>query len=174
MIYVIILNKEELFMDNTKEQIMIFMKARTNLLIALVFTAINLLLLATQSDVYFLFSATIPYFILAVAQEMGSDFFVTGLIISTAALGVYFASWYLSKRHRYFMLIALIIFIFDTLLLLSFLAVSELDLSYIIEIAFHIWVLYYLFTGVKAWKALRGIEISEDDLSNSIKIKDEN
>ena len=40
-----------------------YMGARHNLLLVVVFTLINIVLLLVQSNTYFLFSATIPYFL---------------------------------------------------------------------------------------------------------------
>jgi hypothetical protein len=146
-----------------KQQILIFEKSRNNLLLVIAFTVINLVLIYFDANVNFLFSATIPQFVFNVAKLVAEQtdeniFFVIGLIIAFIAVLSYFIFWLLARRTRVLILAALIFFCIDSLLLIYLVFNNdEFNFSVLMEIAFHAWILYYLFTGVKAWSKLRGV-----------------
>ncbi len=141
--------------------------SRSNLLAVVVFTAINLLLLVTNANVYFLFSAYIPQLIASTGMYMTGKFppeyyledmvfldssvFVILLVIAFAVTLLYLLAWYKSKdRHSGWLVFALVIFGVDTLLMFDgFTLDSALDLL------FHAWVIYYLVMGINAAKKLR-------------------
>ena len=54
-----------------------------NLLLVVIFTAINMLLLVTNADLYFLFSAFVPYFIAGIGMllcgRFPEDYYTDGL-----------------------------------------------------------------------------------------------
>jgi hypothetical protein len=157
-------------MDRTdiKQQVLIFIKARNNLLAVIVFTVINIILSAFDAGVNFLFSATIPQFIFEIGKnldsEMGSSFFmIVGLIIAFIIIITYFVFWILSNRVRVFILVALIFFCIDSSLLLFLISSMEFNISFLLDIAFHGWILYYLINGVKAWFKMRGVNTNVFD-----------
>ena len=143
-------------------------RARYNLLIAIIFTVINIVLLVTNSNRYFLFSATVPYFIADIGMlfagmypeevylESGIEPFLdsTGFafVISIAAvvLLVYLLCFIFSKNNKSGWLIAaLVFFALDTLALISLYGFDLFD------IAFHAWVIYDIACGIKAHKDLK-------------------
>ena len=143
-----------------------YKNARSNLLLVLVFTAINIVLLVAKSDVYFLFSAYIPYaFVtigMAICGMLPSDYYVEELAgleflptsVFVVFLGValvitamYLISWIGSKNNKSgWLIFALVLFAIDTVLML----LSGIQLEGIIDIAFHIWVIVSLLMGINA------------------------
>jgi len=153
-------------MDTTdiKQQVIIFERSRNNLLSVIIFTVINLILIYFDAGVNFLFSATLPQFIFEIGKTLDSEmesgvFIILGLIIAFIIIITYFIFWILSKRVRVLILAALIFFSIDSLLLLYLVLNMEINFSVLLEIAFHIWILYYLINGVKSWNKLRGVNI---------------
>ena len=149
-----------------KQQAGIFEKARNNLLAVLAFTAVNIVLTAFDAKVNFLFSASLPQFVFHLGKnfdlELGTDLFVKiGLTIAAVIIALYFVFWFLAKRQRIFILIALIFFGIDSIVLVYLIFNIEFDFSVLMEIAFHIWILYYLINGTRAWAKLRGISYEE-------------
>jgi hypothetical protein len=151
-------------MDTTdiKQQVIIFEKSRNNLLSVIIFTVINLILTYFDASVNFLFSATLPQFILEIGKAMNSEMesnvlIIVGLIIAFIIIIPYFIFWILARRVRVLILVALIFFSIDSLLLLYLIFNTEFNFSVLLEIAFHVWILYYLINGVKAWYKLRSI-----------------
>lgn len=133
-----------------------FASSRYNLLLVIALTALNLILYLTNSDSMLLFSATIPYVSFGIGSEMlasglGSVGDTLGVVLICIAIGVlalYFVCWLLSKKHYGWMITALVIFSLDTLFLVAMYLVAG-DSSGIVDFAIHIWVLYYLISGVR-------------------------
>lgn len=123
--------------------------ARSNLLMMIGFTLLNIILFLAGSSTMFLFSATIPYF----AVTLGVIFEFTPVlvvcsVIAAAALVLYLICWHFSKRHHGWLIAALVMFCLDCAFLL-WLYLPSLDVSGILDILIHAWVLYYLIIGVK-------------------------
>lgn len=150
--------------------------ARSNLLLMIIFSAVNLILLATGANLYFMFSATIPYLLTDIALffcGMYPDYvyagefegmvtadkslFVVMLIISLAILGIYLLCWFKSKDYKVkWLTIALVLFSFDSLVLLLNSGLSDL-----VNLLFHVWVIVILAMGIKAHGRLKQIEKEE-------------
>ena len=149
-----------------RQQVLKFEKARNNLLAVIAFTVINLLLSAFGANISFLFSATLPQFIFEIGKEMNPDtgsniFMITGLIIAFITIIPYFIFWILARRARGLILAALIFFGADSLMLLILIFSMEFNASFLLEIVFHVWILYYLIIGVTAWFKMR--DVNRDD-----------
>jgi len=149
--------------DEIKQQVLLFIKARNNLLAVIAFSVINIILAAFNVNTSFLFSATIPQFVFSLGKsldnEIGSSLFmIIGLILAFSIIASYFIFWALAKRIRVFVLVALIFFSIDSLVLLMFILKLEYNFSYLLEIAFHGWILFYMINGVKAWSKIRFID----------------
>lgn len=160
--------------------------SRMNLLLVVVFTAVNVLLLATNSDMYFLFSAFIPYYIASfgmfvcgrypeeyyidVAEEMvflDNSAFAIFLVISVALSLLYLLAWFMSKKNRVgWLIFALVLFGIDTVAMLLITGISS---ELIFDILFHAWVLYYLILGIGAHYKLKKLPPEEE-----VVIPDEN
>ena len=142
-------NKQNFVAPKTPETT--FQIARRNLLLMLAITALNLILRITQSNMYFLFSASMPQAALdlgALFEEAGwPGAYAVGIVLALVSVGLYLLCWFLSKKHRGWMVAALIFFALDTLLMFL---VYEIDGSMIIDVLFHAYVLYFLISGAVA------------------------
>ncbi len=157
-----------------------FKSARGNLLLVVAFTAINIILLVTNSDSYFLFSAYIPYILVSVGMLLcgmfpkeyyGQDFaemeffstpvFVVLLVIALIFVALYLIGWIFSKNNKGgWLIFALVVFSVDTLGMFAF---QGFAFESILDIIFHIWVIVCLARGVSAWVKLKNMPIEEVD-----------
>jgi len=143
--------------------------SRYNLLLVIIFTVVNIVLLVTQSNRYFLFSATVPYFIADIGMVFGGMYpeefyFETGvqplfdttgfvflLSVAIVILAFYLLCFMMSKNKKVGWLIAaLVFFSVDTAALLFLYGFEG-----IIDIAFHGWVIFDLASGIKAHSDLK-------------------
>lgn len=151
-----------------------YKNARGNLLVVLAFTAINILLLVTQSNTYFLFSAYIPYALVSLgmilcgmfpAEYYGEEFagleffssslFFVFLAVAIVIMALYLISWIFSKKKKVgWMIFALVLFSVDTA---GMLIIEGIALDSIFDIAFHVWVIISLVQGIKAYSKLKNM-----------------
>lgn len=146
--------------------------ARFDLLLLIAFTVINLLMLVSQTFTYFLFSANLPYFLVDLGMYfggvyanvdpalmeagygiLGHGFFYGMLAVAILIVCVYFVCWLLSANGRSgFLLAALVLFGIDTVLMvgMTLLGLSDPSIDFVIDVAFHAYVLYALSLGVRA------------------------
>lgn len=133
--------------------------ARHNLLLVIILTVVNVVLLLVNSNTMLLFSATVPYlsvvFGVEFAAEFGSSALYPFIAVAVIDLGIYVAAWILSKKRYGWMILALVMFIFDTLIMLGMYALVANLSDAIMDVLVHIWVLYYLIIGVKFGKQLK-------------------
>ncbi|MCL1822867.1 MAG: hypothetical protein FWG44_01570 [Oscillospiraceae bacterium] len=142
--------------DTIKQKAKTFTVSRANLLIVVVMTAVNIVLVAVEADFSFLFSASMPLVIYGFF--IGLDFAVAGMLLALVAVGLYALFWALAKNMRGFIVAALILFSIDTLVFVYLLIrLTAFEASFIINIAFHGWILFYLINGTAAWAALRNV-----------------
>lgn len=152
--------------------------ARINLLLAVGFTVINVLLLAFGGGSYFLFSITVPYLISMLGllfcgklpedtyKEMGMEgmefldesFLYTTLAISALILALYVVCWVFSKKKPICMKIALGLFIVDTVALIFY---NGLAIDMIMDVLFHGYVIWTLVSGINAEKKLKALPKEE-------------
>ncbi len=153
--------------------------SRMNLLLVVVFTAINMVLLVANADTYFLFSAFFPYFITGIGMllcgrfpeeyytEEFADFpildnsvFVVLLIISIVLTLFYLLAWFMSNKNRVgWLIFALVFFGLDTL---GMIFLGGFSLETIFDILFHAWVIYYLILGINAHYKLKNLPPEEE------------
>jgi hypothetical protein len=158
-------------MTAVRQQLLKFRSARNNLLFVVAFTTINLFLTAFETGYYFLFSAAVPQVFFEFGRGLVDDyqnkvFLITGSIAAFVGIVVYLVCWSMANRQRVFILVALILFGSDTLLCAFLVFSGEFDPFYLLDIACHIWVLYYLIIGTIAWSKLR--DVNSDDLNAAI------
>lgn len=123
--------------------------ARTNLMLAVILTVVNIVLGAVGANMYLLFSIAFPYFMFDITDILWS-------IPAIVVLGIFVMYWICSKKKPGFMIAALVTFIFDCLFLVGYslllTVISEGEISvaeFILDYATHIWVLVYLIIGTK-------------------------
>lgn len=143
-----------------------YASARSNLLLMLIFTVINIVLFFAGSGTMMLFSATIPYFSVifgqAFAEVWEMNLFLTvGIIIAVISLALYLLCWIFSKKHFGWMIGALVFFIMDTLVMGAMYLFVLQDASGILDVLVHVWVLYYLIIGVSNGSKLK--HLPEED-----------
>ncbi len=146
--------------------------ASYNLYLLVVFTAINIVLLLINSDRYFLFSASLPYYIVVNAMylcgKMPDDYydfehyeydfydesiFTITIIVAVAITLLYLLCAIFSVKQRVgWIVAATIFFVIDTVAMFSIYGISA---DMILDILFHAWVLYYLIAGIIAHQRLK-------------------
>lgn len=152
-----------------------YKNSRNNLLLVVIFTAVNILLLVLKSNTYFLFSAFIPYIFVHLGMLLcgmspaeyygdttGIEFlspvvFAVLLVAALLILALYLLCWIFSKKPKLgWMITALVLFSVDTIGMFLFM---DMQASAILDIAFHIWVLVSLCLGIRACVKLKKIPV---------------
>ena len=144
-----------------------------NILLVLIFSVINIFLLVTNSDTYFLFSAYIPYALADIGmmlsgaytedvyaaleltgmEFLGKGFLATMLAIAAVILVLYLLSWIFAKKNRVgWMIFALVFFALDTAFMLWDVGIS---MDFIVDYVFHAWVIISLAMGISAGSKLK-------------------
>lgn len=126
-----------------------YMRSRSSLLWVIVFSLVNVVFALIELGTYFLFSATVPFWVAASGrlgfEKYGSSaYLIIGGTIALFMIGVYFLFWCMSKRHREWMDAATVCFGLDCvgmILLIGF------DIAFIIDYVFHAYVMYQLVVG---------------------------
>ncbi len=136
--------------------------ARSNLLLMIVLTAVNIALLLAGSESMMLFSATIPYMILVLGVGESTALLGVCGVIAVLTILPYVLCWVFSKKHYGWMIAALVLFCVDTLTLVGVYVLIG-DFSGIIDLLVHIWVLYYLIIGVKYGHQLAHLTPEEEE-----------
>ncbi len=142
-----------------------YLNARSNILLIVIFSALNILFLLAQSGTYFLFSAYIPYVLVDLGMFMCGKypaeyyadgledmvylddlFLIIAIVVSVIIIGLYLLSWILSKKMKVgWMIFALIFFSADTIALLTF---NGFAIESLLDILFHGWVIFSLVNGI--------------------------
>ena len=145
--------------------------ARSQLVLALVLTAVNVGTLLLNVNFYFLFSLAVPYysvvFGMVFAQEFAMNgFLIIGIVAAVIVFAVYVLLYVLSKKKAGCLTALLVLFAIDTVAVLGVIIIaasgSEGGLSGIFDIVFHGLVLFYLIRGVIAAKKLKALGVSVD------------
>ena len=133
--------------------------ARNNLLVVVLFTVLNMVLLLIGSNRYFLFSATIPYYLTYFGYMF--DYFtvgtyaLTGLVMAVIPLLGLALCWFMSKKDNRWLTAAAVIFGIDAAAMVAMLLwAGDLSGSFL-DILFHGWVLVTLIAGIKAADRLK-------------------
>lgn len=144
-----------------------YKEARNNLILMLAFTLINIVLLLVGSDSMLLFSASIPYFtvLIGIASE-ASEILMFCILMAAVILIIYLLCWIFSKKHYGWMVVALILFIIDSIFMCVLYLWAE-DFSGVLDFVIHIWVLHYVAVGVKYGAKLK--KMPEEEIETEIK-----
>lgn len=157
--------------------------SRASLLFAIVFTAVNMILVFCDSSRYFLFSLFVPYFLTYMgmfitgtlpAEVYGEEFatmeFLSSkalaimLVIAVVILIVYILVWFFSRNGKGgWLIFSLVIFVIDTI---AMLLVQGIAADSILDLAFHGWVIFDLSRGIYAYSQLKRLpqeEVAEAD-----------
>ncbi len=140
--------------------------ARSNLLWIVIFSVINVVLLAWNSFTYFLFSATVPYMLVDLGkflcgkypmeyyEEMEMYEFLPEAVywvmfaLAAVIIVMYLLAYIFSKKNRVgWLIFTLVFFALDTVTMFLYYGIS---VDMILDIVFHIWVLISLGIGIHA------------------------
>ena len=136
---------------------------RASLLLIVVLTVVNIVLLLIEADRYFVFSASIPYYLTAFAMGMDSVFSsgigtytIIAIVISVIVVGIYLLCWALGEKKPGWLTAALVLFSLDTvgLLVITFALVDDPILN-LMDIIIHALVVYELARAVACAKKLK-------------------
>lgn len=133
--------------------------ARGNLLLAIIFTVINLVLYWTGSGYYFLFSIAVPYYGILLGDVLG--FGATMLIVAVVILAIYFLCWIMSKKHSGIMILATVLFVLDCICLIALMILSGGITYMIVDILFHAWIMFYLIQALRYGAQLKNTQESK-------------
>lgn len=122
--------------------------ARSNLLLTIILTVVNVVMLLTGSESMLLFSISVPFYAVVFGYFMeGTTMLITGCVIAAIMLAAYLLCWIFSKKRAGWLIAAMVLFIIDTVVMgLMYLLLEEA--SGIMDVLIHAWVLYYLIVGV--------------------------
>ncbi|MDR0884597.1 MAG: hypothetical protein LBN05_08340 [Oscillospiraceae bacterium] len=128
---------------------------RSNLLMMIVFSAVNVVMLIAQADMSFLFSATLPDVFYVLGDGVDALYPTTvGIALCVVYLAIYLLLWVLSKIKPGALIAALVLFSIDSLVMVYLLVLTLRDGafegSFFIEALFHFLVLWSLFKGALA------------------------
>lgn len=151
-----------------------FRTAKMNFLLIIAFTAVNVGMLLGGSDSYFLFSASIPYYLtffgLFLTGKMPDELYVDSGMTSAnflppavlyvfVALAIICSGLYLlcfimlKKPKKVWFIVALVLFCLDTIAMFLFVDLANA----IIDLVFHAYVIFYLVLGIKACSDLEAM-----------------
>ncbi len=129
--------------------------ARNMVLIILLMTLINLVFLLLEYDRYFLFSASVPYYGVALARIFELDMTLP-LVLAVVIMAGYLICWLLAKKKSGAITAALVLFCLDTLALLGIaFGVMESPLVNLLDLVFHVIGIIALVQGVAAGARLK-------------------
>ena len=142
--------------------------ARSNMMVMLVLTAVNVVLTLFDAGVMFLFTAYFPY--IAAVYANGLLSFIKPLVIIVGVilpLLVTLLCWIFTGKGKYrWMNFAAVIFALDTVFMLVMFInrgfQAELVSNYIVGTLFHVFILFALFRGASAGKKLQKGEFVDD------------
>ncbi|MBQ4510765.1 MAG: hypothetical protein II984_08580 [Clostridia bacterium] len=127
--------------------------ARSSLLIVVILSVVNLFSLIFSGS-YFLFSSYITLIIGAVGAESyiadpsNTIFLVVIIVLGIISVLPYLVCWIFSKKKVGWLIGALVLFSFDTLLLLID-AISVMNLTFILDLVIHAYFIYEMVVAVK-------------------------
>ncbi len=163
--------------------------ARSNLIIAVAFTLINIVLLFADGNSYFLFSLFAPYLLVflgmdltgrlpqlyteaeyAMIKFLPDTVFYVMLAVAAIIIALFVLFWALSKKNKVGWIIAALVMVcIDTVLMLY---MQEIENS-ILDIVFHIWVIISLASGISAHTKLKALPPEEEIIETTGEVVEE-
>lgn len=130
---------------------------RSNLLLAIILTVVNIVMLVAGGDSMLLFSISVPYYAVIFGVILGGqELMITGCVIAGIILIAYFLCWLFSKKHVGWLVAALVMLIVDTLALIGFYLLAQ-EISGILDLLFHALIIYYIAAGISSSKKLAAL-----------------
>ena len=127
---------------------------RSNLILAIILTIVNIVMFIAGSDGMLLFSISVPYYAVIFGAILGGqELMITGCVIAGIILAAYLLCWLFSKKHLGWLIAALVLMILDTLCLIGFYVLAQ-EISGVLDFVFHALIIYYLIAGISATRKL--------------------
>ncbi|MDE5996549.1 MAG: hypothetical protein K2G56_06485 [Eubacterium sp.] len=139
--------------------------AKHTIILVAALTIVNTILIAVNADLVFTFSAYVPQLVTFNFADMDAEmqansYLYIGIAIAILMALIYLALWFGAKKKAGFLIVALVLFGIDTAVLLYDLT-SYFEASYLIDVAFHAWVIYDLDIGISANSKLKKLTVEE-------------
>ena len=137
--------------------------ARFNIIAIVALTVLNIVMSVTGGGTYFLFSASVPYYLTSymaaltghLPEEIYADpangwegfeflpdeLFVFAIVVSVIILLLYVLCFFFAKKHYGWLIVTALMFSIDTLGLFGAFYLFGFDISDILDVAIHIWAL---------------------------------
>lgn len=143
---------------------------RGTLLGIIILTALNEGMLLANTGRYFLFSASIPYYLTWFGKilDNGTDdgsgtiiarYTIIAILVSVVILGVYLLCWFLSKKRIGWLTAATALFAVDTVLFIIFaFTVLAEPMRCLLDFLLHAVALYQMIAGVVSHGKLRKLQ----------------
>ncbi len=133
-------------MGNSPERV--YQSARYAIILLVILTALNILMSVLNIDRYFVSSVFLSYFMVTLIESKA-----VGVVVAALILVPYLLSFFLSKKKPAWMVVALVLFILDTLFVIYFAfllyRIGESPLSMLLDLLMHAFVIFELVMGVK-------------------------
>ena len=147
-----------------------YRSARYDIFLIFALTIVNLVLSFTDSNLYYLFSAELPFFVLEIGRALLEKGLISSLTVPSVLSFVfcipYLFFWIFSKKHYGCMIAALVYFSIDCVFLASVFTKERA-----LEAFIHLIVLGLLIYGVIVGAKLK--KLPEDEPSAEIPIAEE-
>lgn len=143
----------------------------TNLLLVVAFSVINIVLLVTNADTYFLFSAFVPYCFVDLgmyytgmypeeyyygidsAEFLDKSFLAVTVVIAAVVVLLYLLCWFFAKKKKIgWVIFAVVMACIDTVAMLIFWGIQ---LDTLVDIIFHAWIIFSLVNAVVTYNKLK-------------------
>jgi len=144
--------------------------SRGNLILMAVFTIVNILAYWFEFRFMLPFSAFLPFTIFDFGYYFSMELndpalFTIGIALASFIILVYFLGYFLSNKKPGWLTFMLIMYVFDTVVMIYlFTMIFVFNGSMILDILFHVWVLYYLINGVIAVNRLKALPEEFEEL----------
>lgn len=150
-----------------------FRSCRVSILILFIFTIVNIILILSDSGIYFLFTAMFPYWITTlpfyITEQPGILVCAVFALIGAVLTVPYLLAFLFSNKHPGWFIFSAIYFAIDCLILIFFFVTDMmadgmeeylLDLlrSYLFDILFHVYVMVELLLGIKSASKLKKLD----------------
>ena len=149
---------------------------RHSLLLIVLFTVVNVLMVVLDSGTYFLFSASVPYYLTLYFKGIDNGFVdgpwpengaftIFALIVSAVILLLFLLCWLMSKKRSGWLIPALVLFVLDTLALAwcTFYLVND-PAGNIVDFVFHFWAIWELGSAIRCGGKLKKLPPKSPDL----------
>ena len=145
--------KRQYTFDNSSLAVRRYRAARSGLMAMILLTVFNTVMAAVgELDSYFVFSDYLAYYCAGFGRLYYEDsgmgaYLAAGCALAALILLPYLLCWIFSKKRRGWLIAALVMFSIDTLLVIMD-AIGFMDISYLLDIGFHILLLVELVLGI--------------------------